>query len=214
MPHALRPVFDHYVRLHRASHESSISNQDKAVILWNLARLRRHLGMEMFGYEGAPDLTSYDGCYEATDYMELRSNTTGWSVIWEDDYKITGPKDPLDFALPVISRQEIQRISPHLAKKDARFHYRYDAAEIAWRAAALLPDNDPRTLYILHEAGRWLAPRDPKAANRYYLEIIRRCPELPWGRAINEQRWFFPVPPENPLPELPPNLRFNTQNRD
>lgn len=210
MPDALRPVFDHYVRLHRASRESSISKDDQALILWNLARLRRRLGMEMFGYEGAPDLSSHDGAYEATDYMELRSNRTGWSVNWDDDYKITGPKDPLDFAVPAISRQEIQRITPHLAKMEARFHYRYDAAEIAWRAASLLPDNDPRTLFILHEAGGWLAARDPKAANRFYLEIIRRCETLPEWQELDRRRWFLPQAPQNPLPDLPPNLRFNT----
>lgn len=209
MPHELSAVFDHYVRLHRASREPSISNEDKAVILWNLAYLRRHLGMEMFGYEGAPDLASWDGAYEGNDYMELRSNATGWSASWDgDEYRITGPRDAWDLAVPVISREETQRIAPHIAEKKPRFHYRYDAAEIAWRAAAQLPDNDPRTFYVLHEAGRWLAGRDPKAANRFYLEIIRRCPELPLWQEISRRRWFLPEPPENPLPKLPERLRF------
>ena len=208
MPHALSSVFDYYVHLHRASREPSISKESKAVILWNLAYLRRHLGMEMFGYEGAPDLASWDGAYEGADYLAMRSQKTGWQVGEYEWNQVTSSSDPSHFAIPAISREETKRIAPHLADKKPRFHYRYDAAEIAWRAAALLPDNDPRTFYILHEGGRWLAPRDPKAANRFYLEIIRRCPELPVWQEINRLHWFLPESPENPLPELPEGLRF------
>ncbi|MEY3394998.1 MAG: hypothetical protein RL346_1234 [Verrucomicrobiota bacterium] len=207
MPRALQLLFDHYVRLHRASLERSMSNENRALILWHMAHLRRHLGMEMFGYEGAPDLTSYDGLFGGTDYMALRSRVTGWSVSWEDDYRIDGPKQPSDFAIPAISREEIRRIAPHLSEHEARFHYRYDAAEIAWRAACLLPDNDPRTLFILHEAGRWLAPRDPQAANRYYLEMMRRCKALPEWQELDRRRWFLPQAPVHSMPELPVHLR-------
>lgn len=211
MPHALSRIFDHYVRLHRAARSGSWPDETKAVILWDLAVMRRHLGMEFFGYEGAPDHTSCGGMFPALDYLSRRSHSDGWHFSWGDEEpSIKGPSKPDHIAEPPVSREEIQRITPHLAAREPRFHYRYDAAEIAWRAAKLLPDNDPRTLFILHEAGRWLANRDPQAADRFYQEIISRCSGLPQWRELDLRRWFLPQVPENPLPDLPENLRFTS----
>lgn len=211
MPHALSRIFDHYVRLHRAARDDSWPRETKAVILWDLAFLRRHMGMEFFGYEGAPDNTNWDGNFPGLDYLSRRSHADGWHFSWGDDEpSIKSPGEPQDIAVPPISREEIKRLAPHLAAKEPRFHYRYDAAEIAWRAAKLLPDNDPRTLFILHEAGRWLANRDPQAADRFYQEIISRCPGLPQWQELDRRRWFMPQSPEKPLQELPKELRFTS----
>jgi tetratricopeptide (TPR) repeat protein len=209
MPHALRRMFDHYVLLHREAKHESWPDETKAAILWEIASLRRRLGMEFFGYEGAPDNTRWDGNYPGVDYVSRRYQKSGWSFDWnENDLLIHGPQKPEHIAVPPISREEIQRLAPHVRRVESRFHYRYDAAEIAWRAAKLLPDNDPRTLYVLHEAGRWIADRDPRSADRFYQEIIRRCHALPLGRELDRRRWFLPHPPQNPLPELPKKLRF------
>ncbi len=211
MPQALARMFNHYVHLHRTSRDGSWPDETKAAILWDLAGWRRHLGMEFFGYEGAPDNTNWDGNFPGLDYVSRRSHVGGWHFRWDDEKPdIKDPLDPEDFAVPPISREEIQRLTPHLAAKEPRFHYRYDAAEIAWRAAKLLPDNDPRTLFILHEAGRWLATRDPQAADRFYQEIISRCPGLPQWQELDRRRWFLPHAPENPLQELPKELRFTS----
>ncbi len=211
MPQALSRFFNHYVRLHRAARDDSWPRETKAVILWNLAFLRRHLGMEMFGYEGAPDNTNWDGNFPDIDYMARRTHANGWHFSWNDEVpEITVSREPQDSAMPPISREEIKRLAPHLAAKEPRFHYRYEAAEIAWRAAKLLPDNDPRTLFILHEAGRWLANRDPQTADRFYQEIISRCPGLQQWQELDRRRWFLPQSPENPLKELPEELRFRS----
>jgi hypothetical protein len=208
MPPALQGAFDHYVRLHRAARESSWPDETKAVILWHLAMMRRHLGMEIFGYDGAPDNTQVDGNYPATDLVQRRMRQDGWRSSWNDEgYAIDAPKETGDFAIPRITREEIQRITPHAATAEKRFHYRYDAAEIAWRAAAMLPDDDPRTLYILHQAGCWLASRDAKAADRFYQAIIRRCKSLPARQEMDKRRWFLPEAPAYPLPPLPKELR-------
>jgi hypothetical protein len=165
--------------------------------------------MEFFGYEGAPDNTCRDGNFTGCDYVSRRSRVTGWHFDWNEGIvQIVGPREPLDFAVPAVSREEIQRLAPHLARKEPRFHYRYDAAEIAWRAAKLLPNNDPRTLYVLHEAGRWLANRDPLAADRFYQEIISRCDGLPQWQELDRRRWFLPQAPESPPLELPASLRY------
>ncbi len=210
MPAALRPVFNHYVQLHREARSGAWPKETKAIILWDMASLRRKLGMEFLGYEGAPDNTEWDGSFTAMDFAERRLLKTGWHFDWsENEPSIRKATNDLERAVPLISREEIQRLAKHRASSEQRFHYRYDAAEIAWRAASLLPDNHPSTLYILHEAGRWLANRDPRAADRFYQEIVKRCSKLPQGREIDLRRWFLPQAPETPPTELPANLRFS-----
>jgi hypothetical protein len=71
-------------------------------------------------------------------------------------------------------------------------HMRYRAAELAWRASLLLPDEDPFTAEVLCEAGRWLAPHDPKSADRFYKSLVRRCGSTALGAEADRRRWFPP----------------------
>jgi hypothetical protein len=210
MPPALKPLFDHYVKLHRAARSGRWRGETQAVILWQLAKLRRHLGMEFFGYEGAPDNARWGGSYPATEVHRMRLEPAGWHVEWDaDGLRISGPADDAERAIPRLPDEEVARLGDNPARIEKRFHYRYQAAEIAWRAAALLPDNHPGTLFLLHEGGRWLAHRDPKAADRFYQAIVRRCSGLPRGRELDRRRWFLPEAPASGLPELPAELRFS-----
>ena len=56
------------------------------------------------------------------------------------------------------------RVAASSPTPDKRFHYRYRAADLAWEAARLMPDNAPELAVLLCEAGGWLKARDPKAA--------------------------------------------------
>lgn len=71
-----------------------------------------------------------------------------------------------------------------------RFHYRYRAAELAWEAAAQMPDNTAETARVLCEAGSWLKDRDPAAADRFYKALVQRCGATPLGREADRCRWF------------------------
>ncbi len=71
-----------------------------------------------------------------------------------------------------------------------RFHYRYDAADLAWEAGKSLPANHPLLAPLYGTAGNWLAPSDPQAADRFYQAIVRRCKDTPLGKAAEEKRWF------------------------
>jgi hypothetical protein len=94
-----------------------------------------------------------------------------------------------------------------------RWHYRYIASDLLWRAAALLPDQTDAKARVLLEAGNWLKYTYPKAADRYYKALVRKCDQTEIGRAAKAQRWFprvdaqgnvIPVsvrPPESAAPE-------------
>ena len=81
-----------------------------------------------------------------------------------------------------------------------RFHYRYRAAELAWDAAQLMPDNDIETARVLHAAGTWLKNRDPQAADRFYKALVRRCGRTDIGREADRLRWFPPLAEISPPP--------------
>jgi hypothetical protein len=72
----------------------------------------------------------------------------------------------------------------------------YVASEYDWRAARLLPDNDPLTAQALWQGGKTIAPHDPQRADRFYKSLVLRCSELPIGQEAERLRWFPPGPKE------------------
>ena len=86
--------------------------------------------------------------------------------------------------------EERQRATQHATTPDKRFHYRYRAADLAWEAAGLMPDNSDETAKLLCEAGMWLKDRDPQAADRFYKALVRRCGQTELGRQADQRRWF------------------------
>ncbi|NBX24804.1 MAG: hypothetical protein EBQ99_01920 [Planctomycetes bacterium] len=146
----------------------------RASALWAAAQRMRQSGMELVGTELWPDQHRVDGQYQGLDELQCRI----------DDPPATG-------MLP--TRLEVERAEAAQPTPALRFHYRYVAAELAWQAAMLMPDQDPQTARVLWIAGRWLAPRDPKAADRFYKALVRRCGDTPLGEAARRERWL-PVP--------------------
>ena len=90
----------------------------------------------------------------------------------------------------VASEEEIQRASRPQADPEERFHYRYQAAFLAWEAAKLMPDNADETARVLCTAGTWLKDRDPETADMFYKALVRRCRQTAIGAQADRMRWF------------------------
>jgi hypothetical protein len=90
------------------------------------------------------------------------------------------------------SGDELARVAASETSPDRRFHYRYRACDLAWQAAALMPDEDASTAEVLCEAGRWLAYRDPAEADRFYKALVKRCGRTELGRRAEALKWFPP----------------------
>jgi hypothetical protein len=67
------------------------------------------------------------------------------------------------------------------------------------QCAQLLPDNDELTAAALYRGGKYLMNRDPRAADKFYKALVRRCGDLPLGRQADALHWF---PPQNPGPDV------------
>lgn len=162
-------VFDRYATLLRIGRDSTHPVTTRAAALFAAARALRATGMELRGTELGPDFSIWAGAY------------TGGSLLAERA-ALPAPLRP--------TRDEFWRASAQDAGLGQRFHYRYLAADLAWEAIALMPDESDATARALIEAGGWLKNRDPRAANRFYLALVQRCGTTALGRAAAALRWF------------------------
>lgn len=178
-PEDLRGVLDEYISAIREGHDGALPPVERAKRFWKAARLARHSGMELLGTEEAPDWKMHEGNFESTPAAEGRAAELDCSALYKG------------------SADELKRAADSRATAEKRFHYRYVAAEHAWSAANLLPDNSEQTAQILCAAGGWLAARDPEAADRFYKALVNRCGKTQLGKDAASLRWF----PDVSIPE-------------
>lgn len=173
-------TYDRYVVAVRRGYQRELPATTRADALWEAARLVREHGMELQGFELAPDFGIWDGNFRWPDTAATRP----------DSYRGNWDRDPVPGQL-VASEDEFHRVARQQVPT-RRFHYNHRAAELAWLASTLLPDDDARTAEILHTAGRWLAARYPEDAQLFYKTLVFRCPNTDLGKAAAARRWFVP----------------------
>ncbi|MBI1318830.1 MAG: hypothetical protein GC168_07755 [Candidatus Hydrogenedens sp.] len=93
-------------------------------------------------------------------------------------------------ALPFVNTYPKSRTWSCQPYKRPAKRYRYFAAAWMWEASRMLPDNDARTASALYHGGKWLAPDDPKAADKFYKALVRRNPNFLIAQEADELRWF------------------------
>jgi hypothetical protein len=197
-PEKLVTVFDKFVNHLKAGEDAKRDARPRAEELYRAATLAHHAGMDLFGTEDDPDGQLAGGLYADMGATSSR--------LADKDAEAPGAVDPL-WVLPSAltsllkaSADEKARAAASRPTPNKRFHYRYYAADLMWQCAGLLPDNDPLTAQALWTGGRWIAPRDPQAADRFYKALVRRCGQLPVGQEADKLRWF----PRNapPMPKV------------
>jgi hypothetical protein len=171
-PESLRPVFQAYVADVRTGFDLTKPAGDRGLAFWRAALAVHEHGMELLGTELEPDWAIWDGDFESSPAGDVRSGAM----------HLTG-------GIWAPTPAEMARLSEQ-AVPTQRFHYRSRAAELAWWAAELLPNDTEETAKILNEAGGWQKNRDPQAAQRFYQALVIRCGNTALGRAAAQQRWF------------------------
>jgi hypothetical protein len=141
--------------------------------LWRAARYARSDGITILATELEPDFAIWAGSYSIKyGVLPMRKRL----------YAIGGIVAPTE--------DERQRVAKATVP-EKRFHYRYRAADLAWQAASLMPDDSEETAQLLNEAGNWLKARDPRVAERFYHAILKRCANTPTGKAAKARKWFL-----------------------
>ena len=172
-PRELRRVHRQYVDHVEQAADPGRPKAEQATVLWAAAQLAREQGMALLGTELEPDWAIHGGSYEDGNTVRARAAVSAFArASWEE-----------------LSRGRVHRPEP-----EERYHYRYVAAALAWKAAQLMPDNSDETARVLCVAGTWLKHRDPAAADVFYKALVRRCRRTALGQAADHKRWFPAVP--------------------
>jgi hypothetical protein len=162
---------DAYINAIQEGYNPHRTASDRAHSIYVAAKIARDYGMELMGTELGPDWATWRGSFE-------------------DEASSSRERAARDAIVVPISDDERRRISPTPEAIQRRFHYRYIAADHAWEAAKLLPDNSDELAKILVDAGGWLKAKDAPAADRFYKALIERCPKTSLGRAALAKHWF------------------------
>ena len=162
----------------KTGRDTSLPAGERGKALFAAAVMTRTNGMELLGTELEPDWLIYEGEVDSGD--AIRTN----------DSK----------AFPA-SADELQRYTQHGVEPEERFHYRFQAVDLALEAAKLMPDNSEDTARVLCMAGSWIKNRYPQRADPIYKGLVRRCRYTQIGRQADVMRWFPELDDSgNPIP--------------
>ncbi len=172
-PDPLRPRIDALVQYLRDAEDMSLSDEDRADLLWEAALITRHEGIDLLGTEYEPD------------WRVSRGNGWGGGIS-------SVRSDPGHALILSSSDSERERIERHAleVQPQKRWHYRYVALDLAWAAIELMPDETYETAHRLCVAGGWVKARDPETADRFYKAMVNRCRSTWLGQEADRIRWF------------------------
>ncbi len=175
------------------------AKRDRAQAYYDAGIVVRKYGMELMGTELDPDgfvdrgSFPYYGSLEnrfgiLTD--EAKADYEEWNkAAIADAQKLRGliTKDRGYF---YGSEDEEGRVLSSMPSPDRRFHYRYKAADLMWKCAQLLPDNDELKAKALCMGGTFVKTRDRALADKFYQALVRTCGKTGLGKRAEKLKWF------------------------
>lgn len=138
----------------------ALAESKRAELLWRAGKRMRELGMELTGTELEPDWFYYAGDFAPPGIGDQRASMAGQA-------ELVAPTD-----------EELARRARHVDPDMPRFHYRWRAAALGERAAALLPLDHEAGARVLCQAAHWVRARDLGEADRLTRAMIRRHPHV------------------------------------
>jgi LysM repeat protein len=188
-PAEWQPGFDGLAQYLRAGWDEAQPPTQRAWALFAAARITRTNGLELIGTEVEPDWRIHGGNFEEGVSLKTRPTNEAVNIV-------------------VASQDELRRAAEHHADPEQRFHYRYQAASLAWEAAKLLPDNSDETALVLWTGGTWIKGCDLDLADMFYKTLVRRNRKTELGAEADRRHWF-PSLDQNGriIPVRPPRLQ-------
>ncbi|MBE6381356.1 MAG: hypothetical protein E7047_10560 [Lentisphaerae bacterium] len=185
MPQEYLPDLDAYEKFMQTAQDSRLSGNERAIALYNAAKIMRYRGMELCGTEGEPDNYRYRGGFamEITEQgkcmiCEYDPHLGAWNFCQKHD-------KAADFILPGLNAAPDYFTVPLYR----RFHYRYTAAGMALQAGSLAEDAELRALIYLF-GGECLRIRSPQEADVLYKKLVNECRQTQLGKLADQNRWF------------------------
>jgi len=158
------PAWRYVASLERA--RSAWTSADQARSLYDAARLARFTGMELLGTETAPDWAWVEGEFD----MEALA----------EEYATERIEKPLALAhLPLMSKGEQERRKAHAPEHWVRFQYRLTAADLAEKAAGLVPPRSQAYASLLCQSARFSMRVEPERSQRLWHTYVKHGAFLP-----------------------------------
>jgi hypothetical protein len=162
---------------------------DEAQALYSAARLARSAGMELLGTEVAPDWAWVAGVFDPG----------AWNL--EAQWVPEGsPARGVLGDLPLVSEEERVRLAANAPPHTVRFHYRSTAADLAEKAAELVPPRSQAYAALLCHSARFVSRTEPERVQRLWSTYVRtgafvpevsmfgqHCPEPDFEKVRNQQ---------------------------
>jgi tetratricopeptide (TPR) repeat protein len=185
-----RETVKRYAAALKQADDTKLPKQERAKALFTAAWIARHDGLEIMGTEVEPDGFVSEGQFPGGDLDTERLESVKISLVYDDKKeREVQKKKPVKLAIPA-SATEKQRITANSPHPSRRFHYRWVAADLAWRAAALLGDGTEELADVLNTGGSWIKDRDEKGADKFIQAIERRSPHTEIAKAVSAKHWF------------------------
>lgn len=128
----------------------------RAQALFAQALITRRDGLQLLGSELAPDMAIHDGSFGGDPF----------------------PLVPADY----VGAGEAARVNASAIVPDARYHYRYVAADLARQAAALMPARSQAYAAMMCAATSWVVGLDRSRASAIYRDYLHHGAYVGWGR--------------------------------
>ncbi|EJM53553.1 hypothetical protein [Pseudomonas sp. GM48] len=131
----------------------------RAAALFNAAWTAREWGMDILGYETAPDYATFGGNF----------------VLENAELKVG----------PLVAEDEVKRQQTSAAQPDQRYHYRFVATALASKAADNLPHTSQAFAAVLCEASGWNSSLEEQRA--IYQRYVKEGPYVEWAADFGHQ---------------------------
>ncbi|MBS0192814.1 MAG: hypothetical protein JSR34_01030 [Proteobacteria bacterium] len=175
----LRKQAQALIDAHRDDHAWSANA--RATALFAQAKIVRAYGMELLGAELAPDGAQTDGEFDAGALPSTQDRE--WS-----------------------GGGEAARVAASAIVPNARYHYRYLAANLAEQAASLVPARSQAYAAMMCHATGWMLDTDSASAQRIYHRYLRNGPHVAWAKNFGHD---CPAPDFAAARWLPWKLRYH-----
>ncbi|MGR9014873.1 MAG: hypothetical protein ACU83U_14655 [Gammaproteobacteria bacterium] len=158
----LKSLAEHYHSVFNRANNRKLGRIDRAKAWYETALLARNNGMELLGYELAPDFANEGGFYDHAGGPD----------------KVEGEFTTAD---------ERRRFKASCAKPDVRLHYRVVAADYAAKAADFLPRHSQAFAAVLCQAASWNLNDHPEYAKPLYKRYVREGAYFLWAENFGKE---------------------------
>lgn len=185
MPEWCSKDMENYLQYLAKSKDKKYSADERALALYNAAKIMRFKGMELCGTEIDPDNHRYDGNHYAYHWATRCPQCKFDPIMGTWSFCKKANAGGYYKGYPGFNAVKNYLDVPWYQ----RWHYRYKACAMALEAAEMAEDVELKAL-IYYFGGEILRRQSPHEADVFYKRLVRNCHATELGKLADVTRWF------------------------